>query len=83
MWLGRAVGIALIVLAASIWLFSPSPDCNPMQLFGCGLLDLGISGVIGTTLRWLIISVIAAVGIMLWKWKPAANKPQDTTTDVK
>jgi hypothetical protein len=74
MWVGRAIGAALIVFAVCLWIFTPSPNCNPMRLFGCGLLDIGIAGVIGSSVRWLVISVIGALGVALWQWKPRLQK---------
>ncbi len=74
MWAGRAVGTAFIVFAGYLWLATPSPDCNPLRLFGCGLLDLGIGGMIGSALRWLLICVIAALGVALWQWKPSDKR---------
>lgn len=73
MWAARAVGTVLILFAVYLWLATPSPDCNPLRLFGCGLLDLGIGGIVGSALRWLLICIIAAPGMMLWQWKPSSG----------
>lgn len=76
MWTARVVGTAFILLAVYLWLFTPSSDCDPFKLFGCGLLDLGITGVLGTVLRWFLICLVATPGLMLWHWKPFKGQPQ-------
>jgi hypothetical protein len=80
LWVGRAVGAALLLLALCMWLFTPSPDCNPYRLFGCGLFDLGIAGIIGSTLRWFVICVVASIGLVLCQLKPATKQRQDNVT---
>ena len=62
----RALAIPFFVGALAWLLFSPGPDCDPRRMFGCGVLDIGIGGVLGNMANYLIACLIAVPGVALW-----------------
>lgn len=65
-WVYRALAAPFFVGAFGWWLLSPGPDCDPRQFGGCGIFDIGLVGIFGTFLNWLIVCLIAVPGAFLW-----------------
>ncbi|MDE3756780.1 hypothetical protein I7G60_01445 [Sinorhizobium meliloti] len=63
--ISKAIGILFIVAAVFQWVSFDYPDVNP---FWPGAVFT--AGTIGQVINWLIVCILAVIGIGFWKsWK--------------
>lgn len=62
----KIVSIPFFLLAILKWITYSYPDYNIFSIGGDGILDLGIYGTIGLVINWIIVVLLAFVGVWFW-----------------